>query len=667
MFILLSKFRRATLCLFFCIVSMQWPSAQTSSTDSLLMAFRQATTAPARAQAAGALFTHFHADSSPSDTLLKYLQLEEQFAAESRDQRLIGMALKNRGHYCLIKVDYKVALDAFSQARLIFHENDMISDEAYCLTYLGNLFLITGNYPKSIQLLLEAEPLAQKARDKKTLSFLYTTLSLINMQMNSSQKAIDYGLLAVKYAQEANANFWLSQAYRALGYAYEGAGDMANTERCHKESVRLTEIDRQPIRRGYALLDLADYFFETGRPDSAWIYYQIVQKTVAAPRASPLKCYLFTSLASYFLSQNLPTRALAVADTAFALAVSLPLPASKVSALILGAEARFALNQPSKAYLMLKEASTLEDSLTSVEKKSKIEELQTTFLLGTQAREFELKNEQIRSRSQIVMASMVMAVLFILLLLYILRIKFRSFKLLDAQKQLVTEQNIELDKANQIKARLLSIISHDLRAPLYKGANLLSQMAHRNIRPEDASSLRIHFSQTILFMENLLFWAKNQRRQTHIHITKVNLYHLATQIPSIYQLDCREKELSVTNIIPPETVIWTDERLLHILLNNLFSNAIHNAPSKTAIIMESCMNEDGVWIDVVNKALPGSFTDLFSRASSDYPELEFEKAAGSSGFGLYICKEMAQLLGGSLTLIPAAEPDECRVRIFLGT
>src|SRR5258708_8036898 len=113
----------------------------------------------------------------------------------------------------------------------------------------------------------------------------------------------------------------------------------------------------------------------------------------------------------------------------------------------------------------------------------------------------------------------------------IVRNKVASLKgylhLADQNKRL-EEANQELAKLNTLKDRLLSIVSHDIRAPLYSLKSLLTLLVNKNISAKELQdvlgNLNHQVDQLTHFLENLLRWTKN-----HYHQIKPNPDHLPLQ------------------------------------------------------------------------------------------------------------------------------------------
>ena len=85
----------------------------------------------------------------------------------------------------------------------------------------------------------------------------------------------------------------------------------------------------------------------------------------------------------------------------------------------------------------------------------------------------------------------------------------------EEKYQLSTQTNEKLNELIQQKDQLLSIISHDSRAPIKNIESLLEMLILGDISQNEMMallpSLREQVKETSLFMDNLLIWIKTQK------------------------------------------------------------------------------------------------------------------------------------------------------------
>lgn len=227
----------------------------------------------------------------------------------------------------------------------------------------------------------------------------------------------------------------------------------------------------------------------------------------------------------------------------------------------------------------------------------------------------------------------------------------------------LTEQ---LKETNQTKDKLFSIIAHDLRSPFNAFLNLTELLfaeIHTFSQQEILNLSRtIYSSATNLhtLVENLLEWSRLQRGmlnpQQTVNIVKESVLNVAELLSHAMS----EKSQRIIIEADERYIARYDKGMVSAILRNLLSNAIKFTP------------RDGE-IRVILTAQPGSFViqivDSGIGIPSEIQPLLFEinndkgrrgtNGEKSSGLGLVISKELAELQGGKLSLIKSDQTGSC--------
>lgn len=236
-------------------------------------------------------------------------------------------------------------------------------------------------------------------------------------------------------------------------------------------------------------------------------------------------------------------------------------------------------------------------------------------------------------------------------------LRYRSDRLIASQQEEMRQQNIrlqkvanELEQANNTKLKLFSVISHDLRGPLANLNQLIRLVQSEDLSEEKFRELLIElgsqsYSNSDL-LENLLNYAKNSLKGDKITPEIINLRNLADGIAELYDIQARNKKLTIANQIEPALRVKGDKAMISLILRNLISNALKFSPADGLITLESrpegalcrvIVSDQGVGIPEVR--LPQIFNEL----TYSTPGTEGEKG---SGLGLMLIKEFALMNGG---------------------
>ncbi len=210
------------------------------------------------------------------------------------------------------------------------------------------------------------------------------------------------------------------------------------------------------------------------------------------------------------------------------------------------------------------------------------------------------------------------------------------------QKDLLEKANAELD-------RFVYITSHDLKAPLLSIQGLINLAEISDDKTEIYHCLEM-MKERVKGLENFISDIINYSRNVRSGIIKeeINLKNAIKSIVNelLYMKDVEKLKFVID--VDPELILISDEKRLNVILKNLIFNAIKYQnydqehpeiligaeKSGNHVKIKIQDNGEGIREELLNKIF-----EMFYRAS--------EKSTGS-GLGLYIVKEMANKLNGTI-------------------
>ena len=214
--------------------------------------------------------------------------------------------------------------------------------------------------------------------------------------------------------------------------------------------------------------------------------------------------------------------------------------------------------------------------------------------------------------------------------------------------------NKELENANHEKDKLFTIISHELRNPLYWFQNLAEVLSKnfRQMKPEKVqkslSALDESAKNAFHLMDNLLQWSRSKLKLIYPKKSKHELFLLVSDTIDMYRTIMTHKELSIFNEVGKNIFVYADADLLCCVIRNLVSNAVKYTPAQGRIWIKSSVTEDSVTVIIIDSGvgIPGTnLSAIFDKDITSMPGLLEEKG---SGLGLKLCKEFVELNGGKI-------------------
>lgn len=211
----------------------------------------------------------------------------------------------------------------------------------------------------------------------------------------------------------------------------------------------------------------------------------------------------------------------------------------------------------------------------------------------------------------------------------------------------------ELQRLNQLKDRIFSIIAHDLRGPLVNLSEVLKMISYDQITIEEFKTLSPTLSKDILYttdlLENILHWSRSQLKGYGITKEFFDLKGLIVHEVNYHLPSANTKKITIIQDVFPGEMVYADILMIQIVIRNILSNAIKfcsegcqihiTAVYKNNQMIELCVRDNGIGMsnEMVKKLFSGE--NLSTRGTLN------EKG---TGLGLMVCKEFMEKNNGHL-------------------
>ena len=255
----------------------------------------------------------------------------------------------------------------------------------------------------------------------------------------------------------------------------------------------------------------------------------------------------------------------------------------------------------------------------------------------------------------------ILALVFIFSITTFLRKHFNHERDLAEQRALsiseknivITEQNKLLEKVNEEKNKMFSIISHDLRSPLDSIRGFLELLSENLLNEEEKLTIQEELlTQTKYTSElllNILYWSKTQMQGVTVHLKPLNLKAVVERSANLKIALAAKKEVKLTYSIPSGIEVIADEDMLVIVLRNLINNAIKFTPSGGEIfilIAKNTQNEIQIAVQDTGIGIPSDKQEqIFTFKTESTFGTNNEKGIG---MGLTLCKEFMDYQHGTI-------------------
>lgn len=221
----------------------------------------------------------------------------------------------------------------------------------------------------------------------------------------------------------------------------------------------------------------------------------------------------------------------------------------------------------------------------------------------------------------------------------------------------VLEARRAAETASESRARLLAMVSHDIRSPLSAitfAADLMRQGAYGPVAAEQTDELgRIaEASRYVLrLVTDVLEFSRLESGRIDIRASTVDVGVEARAALALVEPQAGAAGVAVSAEGPDGVHAWADRDRLRQILVNLLGNAVKFAGAGESAVVGWARDGDGVraW---VRDTGPGLAADRLEAVFA--PFVQGDGRAGGAGLGLAISRELAEAMGGSLAAESAA-------------
>ncbi|MET1053932.1 MAG: HAMP domain-containing sensor histidine kinase [Pedobacter sp.] len=224
----------------------------------------------------------------------------------------------------------------------------------------------------------------------------------------------------------------------------------------------------------------------------------------------------------------------------------------------------------------------------------------------------------------------------------------------QAEKKRKIELFNSLKKADESKAKFLSILSHDLKSPLNSIQSFLEMLTDYDLAPEEEkmikTSLLKETRNTQIMLFNMLSWTKAQMEGgIRVSLVPVNVSNDLESSIDLFKVAAMDKMITLSTDIDDDVCLHADMDMITLVIRNLVNNAIKFTNTGGEIMIRAkIVNGDGV-LSVEDNGIGISKEkqlQLFELNSGTTYGTNNEKGVG---LGLMLCKEFTELQGGKLS------------------
>ncbi|TAH11573.1 MAG: sensor histidine kinase [Sphingobacteriia bacterium] len=239
----------------------------------------------------------------------------------------------------------------------------------------------------------------------------------------------------------------------------------------------------------------------------------------------------------------------------------------------------------------------------------------------------------------------------------------RSISIIQNKNNILSLKNTELinnqeslRKTNSQKDKFLSIISHDMRAPLSSIISFLDYYKENfNSFTETeiefvSTNLNIHVKKVVEMLDGLLLWSRSQTGEVHASLEPIDLAKSINDTTDILRQSATNKKITINTKLHNQ-LVWADKNMTAFIIRNVLSNAIKFTKEGGHIEIYTMRNKRNAFIIIKDTGLGISTENLEKLFRDDVTFSTFgtdnEKGIG---LGLVLCKDFMNMQNGSIEI-----------------
>ena len=574
------------------------------------------------------------------------------------------------------KDDYINAVSGYNKSKALFNAlNDTLS-VAKVNNSIGLIEIKRGNYNRGLQFSLAAIKELEKRNLISDLNLAYRNLAKAYYNTNLFEKAMEFYLKALGVQMKLNDSKGINESHSKLAELYSNKKEHRKAIEYYEKVLKSSESNNDSIR-GYVFSKLGGEYLMFNDYDKATKY--LIQGYNINTRTKNKAGLLLTlnNLGDLNLKQGRLNIAEKQLLDAGEIAKSLNnkielLRHYKLMKSLDSTRQRF-----DRAFVWQREYYELNTSLkktkikpvTSTEKPTNIElntnsgsqpDVNVSTDKVTLADNVEMNKAL--DKYKIILYALLAALIVVSALLVFTYLKRNSSikdlqeleeknVKIELQNEAFSEQTKHLENVNNVKDKLFSIVSHDLKDSLSSINGFIDLLKDGSLTREEFDDLIPELSENAnnasLLLFNLLNWSKSQMQSLE---PKPSLFDIQEVFESKVKLvDQRMESKGITLVDHTlRDFAYADRSMFEIVIQNLLANALKFCKNGDTITVSNYISNGSCIVSIADTGIGVSkenLSKLFKNNSFTTMGTNNEKG---TGLGLSICKELVELNHGKI-------------------
>lgn len=547
-----------------------------------------------------------------------------------------GVALMNQGNYGASFERYNKAIAAYRQI------GDS-SGTAQVYAMVGVCYGFQNLPAEALQWFLRSLKLRERLKDKPAIADLNIKIALVYDLSDDIEKAIEYAYQSLSQSQALGDKKGIMACYNNLGIFYGKKQDYNKAlDVLQKATALATELQTTKVlgdielNKGKVYAGLKQFPAAIQSLQTSLELYKKVHFPLGIAR-------VYNALAGTYMSNGNAGAAQDAAKQSLEYAYTMHNTRLIYDNYEVMAQAAKKTGDYKRALVYTDSLLVLKDSIYSADKNELMARTRNNYELEKKETAIQLlEKENLAATSQRNMFIIIAACT----LLVVCTTGWMYYQSRKKNKALAKRKAI-LQEMNTVRNKFISLLSHDIRTPLAGIISVIDLLTQHDLPDEERQKiwmqLRSSTGAALDTLDSMLFWARNQLKNTPAHKERVHLKQLAADILSLYQTISITKQVNIVDEITGDPVVEFDKDQLAFILRNLVANAVKFSYAGGSVVIgatqttngiELCVRDSGMGMsnEQVQKILAGT-GDAFQKGTA---------GEQGSGIGLVMVKDFVE-------------------------
>jgi two-component system sensor histidine kinase/response regulator len=648
-------------------------------------------------------------DFNPDSTLY-YGQKSIQLSRKIHYKAGMADGLVQTGHAYYFKGKFNVAKQNFDAAIVIYKQIGDKKRLAYCYMMYGRMYNLLAKYKYALTYLNQALDINKKLNLEKEVADCNKNIGIVYFSEGQLSTALDYYYKALLIDLKINAKLDAAANYNDIGFVLYGMEVYPKALEYYKKALALLEGTNHLLGVGTVNENIGEVYLAQKNYDLALVYLFKAIKIAEKQDDKDGMSSVYTDVGLCYANKNQFQKAQSYLNTSLQIATKYKIIynqaytligfatmynmqkdynnaykyamqgqelAVKLGNLAVRSNAALQLNKTmaglgryDEAYRMLKQYIDLKDSLKNNETIQKLTSynLELNFA-AKQGQLAQQQHERDLLYGQKIKQQRLINAIFLIIIICMITVSVVYYKQKLAQQKinlvledkneeiLLQKTNLDnqarkLNDLNILKDRLMSILAHDLRAPLGTLRGLFTLFQDDSISHDEMMKMipRVlkNLEYTSDFLDTLLFWINSQMESFNNSVKEFRVKDVVALETENYHEQAMSKGINLVDNVPHNVIASADPNSIRIVVRNLITNAIKFSRKNDTIEITARQEDNNNIITIKDTGTGMTDEQLNNLFKSKVNSIAGTNNESGTGMGLLFCKDLVEKCQGKI-------------------